>query len=667
MSFIVPLFYRLLYMSIVASVIGVTLILLKKIVGKEISAKYNYCMWAIFIVSLLFPAVIQSKMSLYNLVDLSSVQNLYMYPEEYTFRVDVDEDNNEADKVDKADKTDKAVETAKTNKPNKPNETDKTDKTAKSDETGFATETQLDAEMSNAEMSDAEIEETATTVRSEKVEIKRAIPYIWFGGLVLLLTFYFISYFVLQYKIGKEELADKRVKSILDKARADLKVKKDFKLVKQNYIKSPALMGIIQPKILVVDGIECFSDKNLEYIFRHELSHYKRKDNIVSTILAMAKIVYWFNPVVWLVIKEIRKDMELAADEIAVKTLNTSERKEYCKLLVYLSTIYNSGFVEKALGVADDKTNLEKRISMVKITDKISKHPVLSAFLVFIIIGLVCLILYTNNYYERELQEPPILYVRTEEGERKEMLLTRSFWIYKNQVHNVDIHFDENNYPFTEANTIIVPCFGSEITVEFHPKFKAKILHAYIDKLEDGSFESTYNVNSLNVENEYNTEIWQPNGIYVYKITVTDSKNNRADYAIRMVTVNGKDISSLQNLVNTKLSEKEKIEKLLNHITMSNYLEKYEVEDNTLKLSYQYYPGEKSLNGMATILFSYIDDLQNIEFSFTHHKFAKNEVLETEDYQTQLVNFEFMEPVLKTRDEVLQQEKEQSDILKGEY
>ena len=116
MSFIIPLFYRLLYMSIIASVIGITLILLKKITSKEFSAKYNYLMWIVFIVALIFPAVIQSRLSLYNVVDLSRVQNLYMYPEEYALRnefVAREEVIEEATKTNVEDSESKITDTSK--------------------------------------------------------------------------------------------------------------------------------------------------------------------------------------------------------------------------------------------------------------------------------------------------------------------------------------------------------------------------------------------------------------------------------------------------------------------------------------------------------------------------------------------------------------------------
>lgn len=632
MSFIIPLFYRLLYMSIVASIIGITLILLKKITSKEFSAKYNYLMWIIFIVALIFPAVLQSKLSLYNVVDLSSVQNLYMYPEEYAYRNDYSSREN--------------LETIVENNEYK------------------EVKTTQEAELQSTE---SEIVETEKENDFAKLA-KNIVPYIWFIVLILLFTFYIISYFVLKYKVGNEELEDKRVRSILDKAREDLKVKKEFKLIKQNYIKSPALIGIVNPKILVVDGIQEFSDKNLEYIFRHEFSHYKRKDNISSTILAIIKMMYWFNPFIWIIIKAIRKDMELAADEIAVKTLDTNERKEYCKLLVYLSSIYNSGFAEKALGIADDKTNLEKRISTVKITDKITKHPIFSAFLVFIIIGLVCLVLYTNNYYECDLKEPPRLYLKAEDGSEKEFILTSYIWSHKNDVNNFDMGFDENTYDFTEENTIIISN-TTDFIVYTNPKHTLKQAKSTWLNLKDGKYsEESYYDLVINPAESLDGSFWGTNGVYILKVDVKDLKNNTANYAIKVLSLNGTDITGIQSLLNTKLSETEKVNKIVSYLSMAKYLDKTEIVGNTLKLIYKYYPGDKSIKGMSTILFTCIDDLENIEYNFSHNKFLKNEKIidgENEDYEQ--VKFELIDPIIKTRDEVLSKSKEESNILKGEY
>lgn len=630
MSFIIPLFYRLLYMSIIASVIGITLILLKKFTSKEFSAKYNYLMWIIFIVALIFPAVIQSRLSLYNVVDLSSVQNLYIYPEEYMY-IQVPSNNGEI------------------------LDTIKESQEIKSEE-AVSTENEIKV-----------IEEKEPEINFIN-SAKNIIPYIWLGVLILLFYFYIVSYFVLKFKIGKEELKDERVKSILDKAREELKVKKDFKLIRQNYIKSPALIGVFNPKILVVDGIQEFSDKNLEYIFRHELSHYKRKDNISNTFLAIIKIVYWFNPAIWFIIKSIRKDMELAADEMAVKTLDTNERKEYCRLLVYLSSIYNSGFAERALGIADDKTNLEKRIGTVKITDKISKHPVFSAFLVFIIIGLVCLILYTNNYYERELIKPPKLYIVSEDGTKKEFITTSYTWNYKGNVSNYNIGFDENTYDYSEENTIILPSH-SRYSIKTNPKYKNKVANCIFEKFADGKFEFSSNNNiGNNIDGEFESEFWQKNGIYTLNIYMKDYRNNEVEYSVRIIAINGNNVEKIQSLLNTKISNQEKVKQIIDYINMAEYLENYEIIDNTLYLTYKYYPGKESLNGMATILFTCIDDLENISFEFSHKKFMTYKtVVNEENVETVQVDFDLSEPILKNRNEVLTETKEESKVLRGEY
>ena len=60
----------------------------------------------------------------------------------------------------------------------------------------------------------------------------------------------------------------------------------------------------------------------MRFMLLHELQHYKHKDLLFNVIMNIAGIVYWFNPFVWLAIKEIRTDREIACDTSVLQMLN---------------------------------------------------------------------------------------------------------------------------------------------------------------------------------------------------------------------------------------------------------------------------------------------------------------------------------------------------------
>lgn len=54
--------------------------------------------------------------------------------------------------------------------------------------------------------------------------------------------------------------------------------------------------------------------------------------------------IHWFNPFVWLLLNFALRDMELACDERALKSMNDGERKAYANVLVSLASKQNSIF-----------------------------------------------------------------------------------------------------------------------------------------------------------------------------------------------------------------------------------------------------------------------------------------------------------------------------------
>ena len=87
-------------------------------------------------------------------------------------------------------------------------------------------------------------------------------------------------------------------------------MEENIKLIEQNYLNTPAIIGIFGVKILISPKIYEMEDNQIRYIFIYELSHYIQKDNLTSMIVNTLKIIYWFNPIIVTICNEIRKDLK---------------------------------------------------------------------------------------------------------------------------------------------------------------------------------------------------------------------------------------------------------------------------------------------------------------------------------------------------------------------
>lgn len=97
-------------------------------------------------------------------------------------------------------------------------------------------------------------------------------------------------------------------------------------------ISTPAVTGLFHPTLLLPH--EGYDLNDLRYILRHELCHLKRRDMLLKLVLLAANAMHWFNPVVYLMLRQADEDIELACDSAATDGLDRAERAAYSRTLL---------------------------------------------------------------------------------------------------------------------------------------------------------------------------------------------------------------------------------------------------------------------------------------------------------------------------------------------
>ena len=97
-------------------------------------------------------------------------------------------------------------------------------------------------------------------------------------------------------------------------------------------ISTPAVTGLLRPRLLLPH--ERYDVQELRYILRHELCHLKRRDMLLKLVLLAANAMHWFNPVVYLMLRQADEDIELACDSAATDGLELPERTAYSRTLL---------------------------------------------------------------------------------------------------------------------------------------------------------------------------------------------------------------------------------------------------------------------------------------------------------------------------------------------
>ena len=100
-------------------------------------------------------------------------------------------------------------------------------------------------------------------------------------------------------------------------------------------VSTPMLIGLFRPEVILPVGE--YTQEELANILRHELSHYRRKDLVFKWAALAVNALHWFNPVVWLVRREINNACELACDEAVISAMSETERRSYGATLLNMA------------------------------------------------------------------------------------------------------------------------------------------------------------------------------------------------------------------------------------------------------------------------------------------------------------------------------------------
>lgn len=217
--------------------------------------------------------------------------------------------------------------------------------------------------------------------------------FLWLAGFMIMISRFLITGFILKLKLKKTGYEpNERIQRIFENCKEKLKIKKFIKVTEQDCIKGASLFGIIKPEVLINSDFESLDDKQLEFIFIHELSHYKRKDNILNCLIYFIQSCHWFNPIIWVLFKKARQDMELATDGKTMSYLHKNEYNSYGLTLITILERYSGTFFSAGLlNAANNKNNIRKRIRNIAKYKQKTIASVLISLIVLTFTGTICL------------------------------------------------------------------------------------------------------------------------------------------------------------------------------------------------------------------------------------------------------------------------------------
>ena len=154
---------------------------------------------------------------------------------------------------------------------------------------------------------------------------------VWLAGAALLAAYLLVGYFLLTRSFRAAKIAPR---SEISGLLARFHVSREPRIRETKNRRAPLSFGVLRPTVLLPEdlGGEAFT-----LVLAHELAHVKARDCLKKLLFAACLCLYWWNPLVWRMVKAAGEDLELACDEAVLHALGPGCKKAYALTLLSMA------------------------------------------------------------------------------------------------------------------------------------------------------------------------------------------------------------------------------------------------------------------------------------------------------------------------------------------
>lgn len=254
----------------------------------------------------------------------------------------------------------------------------------------------------------------------ESVNTIKIIGCIWLCGIILTLLIRIKKYIVFKRTLRQNS------KTVPNLQQTNCPIP----IQQTTLLDAPLLIGLFKP-ILYLPQTH-LNKEELDYILRHELTHQQRHDLLYKWFAMLVCSLHWFNPLTYVIIKQIDEACEISCDYEVTKKLNPQEKTAYMQTI--LNLLIHSKNTNRFLTtqMASGKKTLQRRFTMIKSMRKTGK--IISFISVFAAIMLFSATAFAGGILQNAAADD-----------------------YKISIYKNEQKISFINQPFVENNTLYVP------------------------------------------------------------------------------------------------------------------------------------------------------------------------------------------------------------------
>jgi bla regulator protein blaR1 len=220
---------------------------------------------------------------------------------------------------------------------------------------------------------------------------------IYLLGLLLFTIRWIVSVFQIRSIINKGDGTESATLALLESLKLKLGIKMEIKLISSTKLGAPVLYGFLKPVIIVPAGMFFnLPHKQVESILMHELIHVKRLDFFVNLLQSVVELIFFFNPFIWVMSKQIRIEREKYCDDLVVDS--GSSPSVYAKALLNLSLLQSNRYDLAIPATGSNRQVLLNRIQRLLNINTMKTRNKRRVFLTYLVVVSFIVLLISSGF-----------------------------------------------------------------------------------------------------------------------------------------------------------------------------------------------------------------------------------------------------------------------------
>lgn len=224
--------------------------------------------------------------------------------------------------------------------------------------------------------------------------------WLWIGVAVILLIRYFYKRVKVRRILEQYVIKDTDTKEYYESFLNDTKIR-SIKIAVIPGEKQAAIFGVIRPILILPDAV--LEEKTVAHMIRHEMKHYANYDLWLKFFVDLLVVIHWWNPVVYVMRKELSLAFELSNDYMVTRDMPELEKLEYAETLVQAAKLTSNQQVYD-LNLTGGEC-LETRIKMLlkeKTTEKVRGRLLTATNLLFVFLIMIISLVFVPEVSYKE-------------------------------------------------------------------------------------------------------------------------------------------------------------------------------------------------------------------------------------------------------------------------